>query len=109
MKNRQVVFTKSVSFIENYNSKYRATVYKPVSEMKAVKMVQNWLDTSGMKNISINQLYKKENDIDSEQEDRWVFGLGIPGYMRISNIADQALDNLVDITDDTKFTNHEMY
>jgi len=98
MKNRQVVFTKSGSFIENYNSKYRATVYKPVTEANAIKMVQKWLDMSGMKDVSINQLYKKENEIDSEQEDRWVFGLGIPGYMRMNTIADQALDNLVDIT-----------
>lgn len=98
MPKQQVVFKKSGSFIENYNSKYRAIVYKPVTEKKAEALVRNWLNMAGMNNVVINQLYKKENGMDSEQEDSWVFGLGIPGYMRMSNIADQALDNLVDTT-----------
>lgn len=98
MTKGQVVFKKSGSFIENYNSKYRAIVYKPATSEQAEKMVRNWLNMVGMKDVVINDLYKKENGVDSEQEDRWVFGLGIPGYMRMSTIADQALDNLVEIT-----------
>lgn len=96
--NRQIVFAKSGSFIESYNSKYRVTVYKPISEKKAEAIARKWLDMAGMNDVSINDLYEKENGINSNQKDRWVFGLGVPGYMRTSSIANEALDNLVDIT-----------